>query len=157
MLSSFRQCNQQKNLTLTLLPGSPRPIFRPFCSDAIDVLWRYRAGEEVDGNSVLQLQYFLGLQNILICFLLTAYFIPQSFIFTFTIHFSFSNLPFYFWHAHSFNSFSAKRFIIGTTGRAPSLLGVVTTKVRFLGIWVSVWLGCSVAAVKPPQAVLPAA
>ena len=56
-----------------------------------------------------------------------------------------------------FNSFSAKRFIIITTGRAPSLLGVATTKVRFLGIWVSVWVGHSVADVKPPQAVLPAA
>ena len=54
------------------------------------------------------------------------------------------------------NSFSAKRFIIITSGRAPSLLGVATTKVRFLGIWVSVWVGGSVAAVKPPQAVLPA-
>ena len=32
-----------KNLTLTLLPASSRPIFRPFCLDAIGVLWRYRA------------------------------------------------------------------------------------------------------------------
>ena len=32
------------------------------------------------------------------------------------------------------NSFSAKLFIIVTTGRTPSLLGVATTKVRFLGI-----------------------
>ena len=32
------------------------------------------------------------------------------------------------------NSFSAKQFIIITTGKAPSLLGVATTKVRFLGI-----------------------
>ena len=36
------------------------------------------------------------------------------------------------------NSFRAKRFIIITTSRAPSLLGVATTKARFLGIWGSV-------------------
>ena len=54
-------------------------------------------------------------------------------------------------------AFSAERFIITTTGRAPSLLGEATTQVRFLGIWVSVWVGRSVAAVKPPQVVLPVA
>ena len=43
-----------KNLTLILLPASPRPIFRPFCSDAIDVLRRFRIEEEVDANGVLQ-------------------------------------------------------------------------------------------------------
>ena len=43
-----------KNLTLTLLPVSPRPIFRPFCSDAVGVLWRYGTEEEVDANDVLQ-------------------------------------------------------------------------------------------------------
>ena len=34
-----------KNLTPTLLPASPRPIFRHFCLDAIGVLWCYRAKE----------------------------------------------------------------------------------------------------------------
>ena len=43
-----------KNLILTLLPVSLRPIFRPFCSDAIGVLWRHGTGEEVDSNGVLQ-------------------------------------------------------------------------------------------------------
>ena len=43
-----------KNLTLALLPASPRPIFRPFCSDAIGILWRYRTEEEVDANGILQ-------------------------------------------------------------------------------------------------------
>ena len=46
-------------------------------------------------------------------------------------------------------------FII-TTGRAPSLIGVATTKVRFLAIGMSVRVGRSVAAVKSPRAVLPA-
>ena len=46
-------------------------------------------------------------------------------------------------------------FII-TTGRAPNLLGVVATKVRFLAIGMSVQIGRSVAAVKSPRAVLPA-
>ena len=35
-----------KNLTQTLLPASPRPIFRPFCLNAIGVLWRYRVERE---------------------------------------------------------------------------------------------------------------
>ena len=43
-----------KNLTLTLLPASAKPIFRPFCSDAIVVLWRYRTEEGVDANGVLR-------------------------------------------------------------------------------------------------------
>ena len=43
-----------KNLTLTLVPASPRPTFRPFCSDAIGVLWCYRTEEEVDADGVLQ-------------------------------------------------------------------------------------------------------
>ena len=43
-----------KNLTLTLLVASPRPILRPFCSDAIGVLWRYWAEREVDTNGILQ-------------------------------------------------------------------------------------------------------
>ena len=42
-----------KNFVLTLLPATPRPIFRPFCSDAIGVLWRYKT-EEVDANGVLR-------------------------------------------------------------------------------------------------------
>ena len=32
-----------KKIMLTMLPASPRPIFRLFCSDAIVVLWRYWA------------------------------------------------------------------------------------------------------------------
>ena len=43
-----------KKITLTLLAASPRPIFRPFYSDAIGVLWRYWAEREVDANGVLQ-------------------------------------------------------------------------------------------------------
>ena len=43
-----------KNLTLTLLPASPRPIFRPFSSDAIGVLWCYRTEEEVKASGILQ-------------------------------------------------------------------------------------------------------
>ena len=43
-----------KSLTLTLLPASPRPIFRHFCLDAIEVLWCYRTEEEVDASGVLQ-------------------------------------------------------------------------------------------------------
>ena len=43
-----------ENFTLTLLPASPRPIFRLFCSDAIDILWHYRAETEVDANGVLR-------------------------------------------------------------------------------------------------------
>ena len=43
-----------KNLTLTLLPASHRPIFRIFYSDAIGVLWCYRAEKEVDANGVLR-------------------------------------------------------------------------------------------------------
>ena len=39
-----------KKIKLTLIPASPRPIFRLFCSDAIVVLWRYRAEREVDAN-----------------------------------------------------------------------------------------------------------
>ena len=35
-----------KNLTLSLLPASPRPSFIPFSSDAIGVLWRYRIERE---------------------------------------------------------------------------------------------------------------
>ena len=45
--------------------------------------------------------------------------------------------------------------IIITTSKAPSLFWVATTKMRFLGIWVSVWVGGSVAEVKQPQAVSP--
>ena len=43
-----------KNLTLTMLPASPRPIFRPFCLDAIGVVWRCWAEREVDASGVLQ-------------------------------------------------------------------------------------------------------
>ena len=35
-----------ENITLTFLTASPRPIFRPYCSDDIDILWRYRAESE---------------------------------------------------------------------------------------------------------------
>ena len=42
-----------KKIMLTLFPTSPRPIFRLFCSDAIVVLWCYRAEREVDANGVL--------------------------------------------------------------------------------------------------------
>ena len=45
-----------------------------------------------------------------------------------------------------------KALIIMTAGKAPS---VAATKVRFLGIGVSVWVGGSVTTVKLPQAVLP--
>ena len=55
------------------------------------------------------------------------------------------------------SSFNAESFIVMTTGRAPSLLGVATTEVRFLGIGVSVWVGGSVVALKLPQALLPVA
>ena len=41
-----------KKIILTLLPASPRPIFRSFCLDAIGVSWRYRAEREVDANGV---------------------------------------------------------------------------------------------------------
>ena len=44
-----------KNLTLALLPASPRPIFRPFCSDAIGIVWRCRTEEEVDANGISEL------------------------------------------------------------------------------------------------------
>ena len=44
-----------KNLTLTLIPASPRPIFRPFCSDAIGVLWRYQTEREVDANGMFNM------------------------------------------------------------------------------------------------------
>ena len=45
--------------------------------------------------------------------------------------------------------------IIISGGKVPSLFWVGTTKVRFLGIWVSVWVGGSVANVKQRQVVLP--
>ena len=45
--------------------------------------------------------------------------------------------------------------IIITACKALSPFWAGTTKVRFLGIWVSVWVGGSVADVKQPQAVLP--
>ena len=42
-----------KNLTLTLLPASPRPIFRPFCHDITNVLWRFSPEREGDVTNVL--------------------------------------------------------------------------------------------------------
>ena len=51
--------------------------------------------------------------------------------------------------AYSINCFISKQFIIITTGTAPSLSGVATTKVRFLGIWQCVGVGSSAAAVNP--------
>ena len=56
MLSHLRQL---KNLTLTLLPASPRPIFRPFCSDASGILWRYRAER---GGHQWRLMKLIGLR-----------------------------------------------------------------------------------------------
>ena len=55
------------------------------------------------------------------------------------------------------NSFNSKPRLIFHTRKASSPSGVATTSERVLGIWVIVWVGRSVAAVKPPQAVLPAA
>ena len=52
---------------------------------------------------------------------------------------------------NNLNPLSSKRLLL----LAPSLFWVATTKVRFLGTWVGVWVGGSVANVKPPQAVLP--
>ena len=43
-----------KKIMPTLFPGPPRPIFRLFCSDAIGVLWRYRAEREVDANGIFK-------------------------------------------------------------------------------------------------------
>ena len=46
MLSSLRPYCQQKNLTLTLIPASPRPIFRSFCYDVTNVLWCFSPERE---------------------------------------------------------------------------------------------------------------
>ena len=54
------------------------------------------------------------------------------------------------------NSFSAKPCLIFHTHKAPIPSRVAARSESVLGIWVSVWVGLSVATVKPPQAVLPA-
>ena len=46
-----------KKITLTLLLASTRPIFRPFCLDAIGVLWHYWAKREVDGLIYMSFHY----------------------------------------------------------------------------------------------------
>ena len=50
-----------KNLTLTLLPVSPRPIFRSFCSDTIGILWRYRAEREWTPMASYRAEWVKGL------------------------------------------------------------------------------------------------